>query len=187
VRAEIDEGTVGLKMFPGFLGADLSSDEWLAVLRELERRGSRLLLSYEYLLPNDRLTVPDYLDQPVRALADVPDLPVVLLHARCIDPLRPAADRVIALVERHPRIVLPNGMPGAVSDDGCECPFANLLARVRRLHERVGAERLMWASDWPWFDHEMTYKQGSTRFEGTRCSPPRLNSHSSWAGPRPGS
>jgi predicted TIM-barrel fold metal-dependent hydrolase len=160
VRDELDEGAVGFKMFPPFLAADLSAEPWLAVLCELERRGSRLLLSYEYLLPGETRSVPDYLDELDRALAQVPDLPVALLHAGCIDPLLPAADRVVELLEAHPNVVLSNAMPGAVWDDGCEYPFANLLARVQRLHERVDAGRLMWASDWPWFEHEMTYKQG---------------------------
>ncbi len=159
VRSELDEGAKGFKMFPAFLGADLSAEPWLEVLRELERQGSRLLLSYEYLLPGDTRTVPDYLGELDRALAQVPDLPVALLHAGCIDPLSPGADHVVRLVERHPGIVLSNAMPGAVWDDGCEYPFANLLARVQRLNERVGADRLMWATDWPWFEHEMTYKQ----------------------------
>jgi predicted TIM-barrel fold metal-dependent hydrolase len=160
VRQELDEGAQGFKMFPPFLGANLSDEEWLTVLRELELRASRLLLSYEYLLPNEARSVPDFLDELDRALEHVPALPVALLHAGCIDPLLPAADRVVELVGRHPNVVLSNAMPGAVWDDGCEYPFANVLARVRRLNERVGADRLMWASDWPWFEHEMTYKQG---------------------------
>ncbi|MGX6449112.1 amidohydrolase family protein [Patulibacter sp. S7RM1-6] len=160
VRAEIDEGAVGFKMFPPFLGADLREEPWTGVLAELEARGSRLLLSYEYLLPGERRSVVDFLDELDVALERVPDLPVALLHAGCIDPLLPEADRVVRLLERHPRVVLSNAMPGAVWDDGCEYPFANLLARVERLHARVGADRLMFASDWPWFEHEMTYKQG---------------------------
>jgi predicted TIM-barrel fold metal-dependent hydrolase len=160
VRAELAEGAVGFKMFPPFLDADLRAEPWLSVLRELEASGSPLLLSYEYLLPGERRSVRDFLDELDTALEAVPELPVALLHAGCIDPLLPAADRVVALCARHPRVVLSCAMPGAVWDDGCEYPFANLLARVERLHERVGADRLMWASDWPWFEHEMTYKQG---------------------------
>jgi predicted TIM-barrel fold metal-dependent hydrolase len=159
VRMELDEGAAGFKMFPPFLDADLTAEPWISVLRELEARGSRLLLSYEYLLPTEKRSVLDYLGDLDRALDQVPDLPVTLLHAGCVDPLLPNADRVVALCERHPNVFLSNAMPGAVWDDGCEYPFANLLARVERLNERLGADRLMWATDWPWFEHEMTYKQ----------------------------
>jgi predicted TIM-barrel fold metal-dependent hydrolase len=159
VTADLAAGAVGFKMFPPFLAADLTTSPWIDVLRTLQDAGSRLLLSYEYLLPGETRSVTDYLDELDRALRHVPDLPVALLHAGCIDPLLPAADRVVALCDRHPNVVLSNAMPGAVWDDGCEYPFANLLARVQRLHARVGADRLMWATDWPWFEHEMTYKQ----------------------------
>ncbi|HWI71866.1 MAG TPA: amidohydrolase family protein [Baekduia sp.] len=159
VRADLAEGAVGFKMFPPFLGADLRAEPWSSVLRTLQDAGSRLLLSYEYLLPGETRSVSDYLGELDAALDAVPELPVALLHAGCIDPLALEADRVVTLMERHPNVVLSNAMPGAVWDDGCEYPFANLLARVARLHERVGADRLMWATDWPWFEHEMTYKQ----------------------------
>jgi predicted TIM-barrel fold metal-dependent hydrolase len=159
VKADLAEGAVGFKMFPPFLDADLRAEPWASVLRTLQDAGSRLLLSYEYLLPGERRSVSDYLGELDAALDTLPDLPVALLHAGCIDPLLPAADRVVALCERHPNVVLSNAMPGAVWDDGCEYPFANLLARVQRLHERLGADRLMWATDWPWFEHELTYKQ----------------------------
>jgi predicted TIM-barrel fold metal-dependent hydrolase len=159
VRADLAAGAVGFKMFPPFLGADLTAAPWIDVLRVLQDAGSRLLLSYEYLLPGETRTVLDYLDELDRALVQVPELPVALLHAGCVDPLVADGDRVVALLERHPNVVLSNAMPGAIWDDGCEYPFANLLARVERLHARVGAERLMWATDWPWFEHELTYKQ----------------------------
>jgi predicted TIM-barrel fold metal-dependent hydrolase len=159
VRADLAQGAVGFKMFPPFLAADLTAAPWIDVLRTLQEAGSRLLLSYEYLLPTETRTVPDYLTELDRALDRVPELPVALLHAGCIDPLVPAADAVATLCDRHPNVVLSNAMPGAVWDDGCEYPFARLLARVERLHARVGADRLMWATDWPWFEHEMTYKQ----------------------------
>ena len=45
-------------------------------------------------------------------------------------------------------------------DGGLFLPFPNLLRRVERLRDSVGADRLMWATDWPWFEDEFKYKQG---------------------------
>ena len=39
-------------------------------------------------------------------------------------------------------------------------PFANYLQRIRRTCEAVGAHRVMWATDWPWFDWAFKYEQG---------------------------
>jgi predicted TIM-barrel fold metal-dependent hydrolase len=146
-------------MFPAFIQADLSSEYWLSVFSELERLHSTVLLSYEFLLPPKTLTIDQYLAQLDVALTHSPDLRVALLHAGCIDPLKKEAEQVVRLVKRHPNLYLSNAMPGAVWDDGCEYPFPNLLARVKTLRDAVGADRLMYATDWPWFEDECKYKQ----------------------------
>ena len=125
----------------------------------MQEQKSTLLISYEFLLPPKTLTIEGYLAQLDKMLDEITEMPVALLHAGCIDPLLPKSQLVIDLVKKHSNLYLSNAMPGAVWDDGCEYPFANLQARVKRLKEAVGADRLMYATDWPWFEDEMKYKQ----------------------------
>ena len=159
IHMDLERGARGFKLFPAFIAADLSSDFWLDIFRYMQEQKSTLLISYEFLLPPKTLTIEGYLAQLDKMLDEITEMPVALLHAGCIDPLLPKSQLVIDLVKKHSNLYLSNAMPGAVWDDGCEYPFANLQARVKRLKEAVGADRLMYATDWPWFEDEMKYKQ----------------------------
>jgi predicted TIM-barrel fold metal-dependent hydrolase len=44
-------------------------------------------------------------------------------------------------------------------DDEHDYPFPNYLARLEALKNGVGAERLFWATDWPWLEEYQTYSQ----------------------------
>jgi len=44
-------------------------------------------------------------------------------------------------------------------DDGTEYPFANYQRRIETLVKGVGADRVMWGTDWPWFEDKMKYTQ----------------------------
>lgn len=164
IEQDIERGAVGFKMFPAFIDADISSDYWIDIFKQMEKSKSTLLLSYEFLLPPRTLTIEGYLEQLDKMLEEIKNMNVALLHAGCIDPLLPKARLVTDLVKKHPNLYLSNAMPGAVWDDGCEYPFANLQARVRRLKDEVGANRLMYATDWPWFEDELKYKQNIDAF-----------------------
>jgi predicted TIM-barrel fold metal-dependent hydrolase len=160
VEDDIAGGAVGFKLFPHFLQARLTDPIWLEIFARLEQRSSRLLISFEFLVPGKTLTLAEYLGQLDAVLAEFPRLPIGLLHAGCADPLTPQAELVAQLCAKHPNVCLSTAMPGAIWDDGCEYPFPNLLRRVERLRDTVGADRLMWATDWPWFEDQFKYKQG---------------------------
>ena len=165
IQEDIDRGARGFKMFPVFIAADLSSEFWLNIFQKMEKQKSTLLLSYEFLMEPLTLSIFEYLNQLDKMLNVITNMNVALLHAGCIDPLKPEAKAVTDLVKKHPNLYLSNAMPGAVWDDGCEYPFANLLARVKKLRDEVGADRLMYATDWPWFEDEMKYKQNIDCFK----------------------
>ena len=86
---------------------------------------------------------------------------VALLHAGCADPLRPIGEKVMELVRKFPNLYLSTSMPGEVWDDGTEYPFPNYLRRMETLIKGVGAHRVMWATDWPWFDWAYKYEQAA--------------------------
>lgn len=160
IERDLDDGAAGFKLFPAFVQATLDSDAWRAVFARIAEAGKRLLVSFEVVRPPTTHTLDEFLAQLSRVLDDVPQLPVALLHAGCADPLTDAGRTVVDLCARHPNVYLSCSMPGEVWDDGVEYPYRNLLSRVERLRDTVGPERIMWATDWPWFDDRFLYQQG---------------------------
>ena len=51
---------------------------------------------------------------------------------------------------RNENLWLSTAWLGKVWDDESEYPYRNYVGRLKRLYDEVGAERLMWATDWPW-------------------------------------
>ena len=43
--------------------------------------------------------------------------------------------------------------------DGTEYPFRTWLARLQRLVDAVGVDRVVWGTDWPWFEEFGNYPQ----------------------------
>jgi predicted TIM-barrel fold metal-dependent hydrolase len=160
VRRDLEDGAAGFKLFPAFIQATLDDEQWLAVFSEIAEADRRLLISFEVVRPPLTHSLEEYLGQLSRTLDELPTLKVALLHAGCADPLTEDGRLIADLCTRHPNVYLSCSMPGEVWDDGVEYPYLNLLARVRTLRDTVGADRIMWATDWPWFDDRFLYQQG---------------------------
>lgn len=160
IERDLEDGAVGFKLFPAYVQATLDSREWRIIFRQLVETKSRLLISFETLRPPESYSLEEYVAQLDATLREAEDLPVLLLHAGCADPLTPRGQVIADLCGRHSNVSLSCAMPGEIWDDGVEYPFARLLARVEKLAETVGVERLMWATDWPWFSDRFLYPQG---------------------------
>ncbi len=117
------------------------------------------MISFEVVRPPLTHTLEDYLAQLSAVLTDLPELRVVSFQVAAWDPLTEQGN-LVAELARHPNVYLSCSMPGEVWDDGVEYPDRNLLARVERLRDTVGPERIMWATDWPWFEDRFLYQQG---------------------------
>jgi predicted TIM-barrel fold metal-dependent hydrolase len=165
IERDVADGAVGFKLFPAFLQATLDDDAWRAIFTRIAELDKRLLISFEVVRPPLTHTLEDFLAQLSRVLGDLPSLRVALLHAGCADPLTTRGGIVRDLCARHENLYLSCSMPGEVWDDGVEYPYANLLARVERLRDTVSPERIMWATDWPWFDDRFLYQQGIDCFQ----------------------
>lgn len=159
IDSDLALGASGFKLFPAYIAARLDDETWLGIFDHLDRVHSRLLVSFETLRPPQTFTIDEYIGQLDRALRTVPALPVALLHAGCVDPLTDRFTVISDLCRRHRNVYLSTADPGETWDDGVEYPYRNLLARVERLRGEVGAERLMWGTDWPWFGDRFIYKQ----------------------------
>lgn len=160
IDRDLEDGATGFKLFPAYIGATLDDADWRTIFGVIRDRGSRLLISFETLRPPESHSLAEYVRQLDHVLHEVSDLPVALLHAGCADPLSEQGDLIVNLCANHPNIFLSTSMPGEVWDDGVEYPYRNLLERVQRLRDTVGIDRLMWATDWPWFNDVFLYRQG---------------------------
>ncbi|MBI4278255.1 MAG: amidohydrolase [Armatimonadetes bacterium] len=156
---DFDDGAAGMKLFPAYVSSALTDPGLLKVFEVIRDRGKTLLISFETLRPPKSYSLDEYLGQLAEVSARFPKMKVALLHAGCGDPLKPAGQAVMELVRRFPNLYLSTSMPGEVWDDGTEYPFPNYLRRMETLVKTVGANRVMWATDWPWFDWTYKYEQ----------------------------
>jgi predicted TIM-barrel fold metal-dependent hydrolase len=160
IRDDAALGMVGIKLFPAYIAISLLQDDMQPVFESCRDLDLRVLISLETLRPPQTKSLEEYLAELDDLLGTYPTVRFALLHVGCADPLAPAADEVFRLTAKHANLYLSTAMPGCVWDDGSEYPFRNYLQRMQRLCEAVGAGRVMWATDWPWFDWAFKYEQG---------------------------
>lgn len=160
VREDAELGMVGVKLFPAFLRLSLLEDGLVRVWDACRELDLRVLISFENIRPPETTSLAEYMDQLNDLASTYPDLKFALLHMGCGDPLAGKADDIFRVARAHSNIYLSGAYPGEVWDDGTEYPFKNYLARYQAAAEAVGANRLMWGTDWPWFDWAFKYSQG---------------------------
>jgi predicted TIM-barrel fold metal-dependent hydrolase len=165
-KQDLDDGALGLKIFPAFLQKRVDDEELLAVYRLCAETNRRVILSFEDTRPPETSTVAEFCDQLGRVLEEFPELQVQLNHAGASgphdpasDPLNAEADVVFRVTERHDNIRLSTAWLGKVWDDESEYPYSKYLQRLERIKDAVGAEKMMWATDWPWLEEFMNYPQ----------------------------
>ena len=115
----------------------------------------------------DSLRVPMTLLAPISRMPDVqpliekfPDLTVVIDHmADCPVDHPEELDKLIALV-RYPKVYVKISHTWSLSKNGY--PWLDSQALVKRLHDKFGPQRIMWATDWPIAKERATYSQRVT-------------------------
>jgi predicted TIM-barrel fold metal-dependent hydrolase len=160
IREDAALGMVGIKLFPAYIDISLLEENMRPVFDTCRDLDLRVLISLETLRPPQTRSLEEYLGELDDLLARYPTVTFCLLHVGCADPLTAAGEEVARLTNAHRNLYLSTSMPGCVWDDGTEYPFRNYLNRMQRLCEAVGAGRVMWATDWPWFDWAFKYEQG---------------------------
>lgn len=159
VRQDFADGASGIKLFPAFIQSHLTDPGLLRVFDEVAKAGGRALVSIQKILPGRSVPHEVYFDEMAQILERYPDTPFALMQAGAVDPLTPRIKPVLELVRRYPNLYLGAGFVGEVWDDGTEYPYANYLKRIEVLVKGVGADRVMWGTDWPWFEHNFKYQQ----------------------------
>lgn len=160
VEEDLDEGAKGIKLFPGFIQKPLDHPEITKAFSLCSERNAAILVSLEVLRPPLTLGLTEYLAQLDLVLHMFPKARFCLLHAGCADPLSPKFDSVCSLMKNHNNLYLSTAFPGEIWDDGTEYPFRNFLKRIEEIVKKVGVNRIMWGTDWPWFEWAFKYEQG---------------------------
>jgi len=131
----------------------------LRVFEEVAKAGGRALVSFQKILPGRSIPHGKYFEEMAGVLERFPQTKFALMQAGAVDPLTPGIKPVLELVRRYSNLYLGAGFVGEVWDDGTEYPFANYQRRIETLVKGVGADRVMWGTDWPWFEDKMKYPQ----------------------------
>jgi L-fuconolactonase len=143
---------------PGFHGVRLSpaadaSGDWIRgpLMPPLWRRCQSLGVPMTLLAPISRM--PD-----IQKLVDqFPDLTVVIDHmADCPVDQPKELEKLIALV-RYPKVFVKISHTWSLSRQSY--PWLDAQELVKRLYDRFGPQRLMWATDWPIARERATYAQ----------------------------
>jgi predicted TIM-barrel fold metal-dependent hydrolase len=153
-------GAKGIKVFPAYIRCHLDSPEMLKVFTACTEMQMQALISFEDIEPPATLDLGTYLKQLDVVLERYPTTNFGLVHGGCADPLSSSlAEMIVELTRRHPNLYLSTAKVGNIWDDGVEYPFARYLRRLEILSGKVGAGKLMWASDWPWYSDVYLYEQ----------------------------
>jgi predicted TIM-barrel fold metal-dependent hydrolase len=157
---------LGFKIFPIYLRLAIDDPQLMACYRTIADAGRRVILSFEHTRPSVTYTVTECFEQLDRVLREFPELQFQLNHAGAGSPDDPASDPlndqariVFDVTNRHENLWLSTAWLGKVWDDESEYPYRKYLSRLKRLHDEVGPERLMWATDWPWLEQFANYPQ----------------------------
>jgi L-fuconolactonase len=139
LSALVEEGFRGVRLSPA---ADATGD-WISgpLMPPLWRRCAELKAPMTVLAPVTRL--PDL----VPLIEANPELTVVIDHMADCPLDRPDQLKLLLDLSRYPRVFVKISDMWVLSKQ--PYPYADVQAQVKRLLERFGAQRLMWATNWP--------------------------------------
>ena len=147
-----EQGFHGVRLSP----AGDASGDWIRgpLMPPLWERCSRLKVPMTILAPITRM--PD-----IAVLAErFPDLTIVIDHmADCPIDQPQELDRLIALA-RYPKVFVKISHTWSISKQAY--PYLDAQQFVKRLYEKFGPQRLMWATDWPIVEQVASYTKALT-------------------------
>jgi len=158
VAKDFAEGAVGIKLFPCYIQCHLNDPGLIKVFETVRKHKGHALVSFQSWR-DGKIPFATYMEETAEMLARFPEVNFALMQAGCVDPLKPEIEPVLDLVRRFPNCYLSTGYCGELWDDGTEYPYANWQGRIKTLVQGVGADRVMWGTDWPWFEHFFKYQQ----------------------------
>ena len=167
---DLDQGAAGLKLLPPFVDTEIGDPGWRPIFQLLRERRKPCIvdLSWWYLdnpwfapsIYGKYKTYTDYVRGMARLAGEFPDVKVQLAHygtVRLVD--RGDASRTIHyerlkepidLVRAHPNLCFDLAAYQHMIGRDEPYPYWRALKVVETLVEGVGADRIHWATDWPY-------------------------------------
>jgi L-fuconolactonase len=115
------------------------------------------------------LKVPMTVLAPVTRLPEImplieqnPELTVVIDHMADSPLAQPEKLDLLLALAKYPKVYVKLSHMWSISKQGY--PFADSAAQVKRLYGKFGAKRLMWGTDWPISQRQVTYPQAVELF-----------------------
>jgi L-fuconolactonase len=147
----------------GFRGVRISPSanadgNWIKgdLMRPLWKRCAELKVPMTVLTPVVRM--PDL----VPLIERNPELTVVIDHMADSPLADPAKLDLLLALQRYPKVYVKISHMWSISKQ--PYPYPDAKDQVKRLHDRFGAKRLMWGTDWPVSLKELTYAQAVELF-----------------------
>jgi predicted TIM-barrel fold metal-dependent hydrolase len=160
---EADRGAVGIKIFPSYLSLPLDDPSMKSVYETCAARNLRIMVGLEDTAPPRTPSHLDYFAQLERVLDEHPALIWQFNHAGAVDLPSREADAFFRIVRECDRVYVSTSFLGGGADlawpDEWRYPFPQYLQQLEVVYDAIGAERLMWATDWPWLESYTKYPQ----------------------------
>ncbi len=159
---ELDAGAVGVKIFPAYLRLDPDAPEIRTVFDLLRERSRSAVFGFEDTSPPETPSLAEYYEAIGRLAADYPQVPIQLNHGGNAHPDGEEFPVLCEVARSRPGVLVSTSVLGGTLmewEDAWRFPFPRYLAKLARYAEALPAERLAWATDWPWFEGTLKYPQ----------------------------
>lgn len=170
LQQHIDEGAVGIKVFPGFLEVNIDDRRLYPAYELCAQHGCPVIYGFEDLHPPATPTLTEVHEAFGRVGRDFPTINFQTNHMGVCDPrIHAEAHALFDAVADQDNLYISLSCLQTQWNDDVEYPFTDYNARIKALRDAVGIEKLMWGSDWPWLEHFYKYKQllNSLRVHGS--------------------
>jgi predicted TIM-barrel fold metal-dependent hydrolase len=159
---ELEAAAIGLKVFPAYLQTQADAPEIRSALDVAREHGAAAVFGFEDTAPPATPSITEMYEGVGRLASDYPDVRIQLNHGANADPFGPEMDVLAEVVEGNPNVLVSTSVLGGVLmewTDGWRFPFPAYLRRLAVYAERLPAQQLAWATDWPWFEGVVKYPQ----------------------------
>jgi predicted TIM-barrel fold metal-dependent hydrolase len=159
---ELDGSAIGVKIFPAYLETQSDAAEIRSAFDIARERGAAAMFGFEDTAPPGTPSITEMYNGIGRLASDYPDVPIQLNHGANADPGGMEMDVLVEVVEGNPNVLVSTSVLGGVMmewTDGWRFPFPEYLRRLAAYAERLPADQLAWATDWPWFEGVVKYPQ----------------------------
>jgi len=162
LEAEFGQGVLGIKVFPSYLGLNVSDPGLVEAYRHCAEASRLVIFGLEDTAAPRTPTLETLLDEIGKVCTELPDLRVQINHGACVEFDTEDAAALFRLVQAHDGVFVSTSALSGTSMEwrhGWRYPFDSYLASLERLAAEVPREQLVWGSDWPWFEHYALYPQ----------------------------